>query len=60
MNIKRVLRESGRGDIVEDIEDEFYGMFDDLKNLFRREGFTFHGEQLTHFVWVFCALIRDG
>ena len=58
--IKRALRMAGRGDIVDDIEDEYYGLFDELSNSFRREEFVFSGEQLTPFVWIFCAILTDG
>jgi putative AdoMet-dependent methyltransferase len=59
-SIKQALRAAGRGDIVDDIEDEYYGLFDELSNSFQQEGFAFHGEQITPFVWIFCALLTDG
>lgn len=57
--IKQSLRESGKSTMVEDIEDEYYGLFDDLSKLFRREGFSFEGEQITTFVWIFRACLED-
>jgi len=59
-SIKQALGAAGRGDVVGDIEDEYYGLFDALSNSFQQEGFTFRGEQLTPFVWIFRALLTDG
>jgi putative AdoMet-dependent methyltransferase len=55
--IKQSIRESGKSNIIEEIEDEYYGLFDDLKKSFRKEGFNFKGEQLTDFVWIFRACL---
>ena len=59
-HIKQELRAAGRGDIIDVIEDEYFGLFDDLRKCFARKGFDFRGEQLTPFVWIFCALLTDG
>jgi len=53
--IKQALSESGRNDILEEIEDEYPGYFDDMKKAFSREGFNSKGEQLTESVWILCA-----
>ena len=57
--LKRGLRKSGRNDVLDVIEDEYFGLLDDLFHCFVKEGFNFRGEQLTPFVWIFCALLED-
>jgi len=47
---KHNLRESGQTDVIEVIEDEYFGSFDELRKVFNAEGFSFHGEQLAAFV----------
>ena len=49
------LRELGRNEILEEIEDEYFGYFDEIKEVFSREGFNSKGEQLTDSVWIICA-----
>ena len=58
--IKQALRESGGSDIVEDVEDEYYGLFDDLGCSFGREGFAFRGEQLTPLGWILRACLPEN
>lgn len=53
--IKQSLRDSGKNAIVEEIEEEYYGLFDDLSKSFRKNGFSFKGGQITDFVWIFRA-----
>lgn len=53
--IKQALSESGRDEILEEIEDEYFGYFDKLKEAFDREEFNTKGEQLTESVWILCA-----
>jgi len=55
--LKQSLHKSSRSDIVEEIEDEYLGFFDDLNKSFNRVGFTCHGERLTAPVWILCACI---
>lgn len=57
-SIKERLRNEGKNDIVEEIEDEYYGLFDELRKKFKQRKFTFKGEQLTKFVWIFCASLK--
>ena len=54
------LRQSGRDDIVDTIEDEYFGSFENSCESFHEEGFTFHGKQLTPFVWIFRACLTDA
>lgn len=56
--VKDKLVKSGKTDLVNEIEDEYLGLFDDLKQLFEREGFVFRGEQLTEAVWILGAEIN--
>lgn len=56
--IKQELRESGRKDVLDVIEDEYFSLFDNLHNWFVNEGFDFWGEQLTPFVWIFSAVLK--
>jgi putative AdoMet-dependent methyltransferase len=53
--IKQALRESGQGDVVDEIDEEYPALFTDLEEMFRIEGYIFRGEQLTDSVWIFCA-----
>jgi putative AdoMet-dependent methyltransferase len=53
--IKKALRESGRGDVVDEIDEEYPAIFTDLKEIFSIEGYIFRGEQLTNSVWIICA-----
>ena len=46
--------------IVEDIEDEYYGLFESLEKKFSINNFTFTGEQLTDFVWILSAKLDEG
>ncbi len=55
--IKQALLESGNNETVEEIEDEYFGHFDDLENAFGKEGFRFQGGQLTESIWIFRALL---
>jgi len=57
--IKESLRKSGQMDVIEAIEDEYFGSFDELNKVFRGEGFSFRGEQLTPFVWIFQAILSE-
>jgi putative AdoMet-dependent methyltransferase len=57
-HIKQALRESGRGDVVDEIDEEYPALFADLEKTFRREGYIFRGEQLTDSVWILCAQLR--
>ncbi len=57
-HIKQVLRESGRGDVVDEMDEEYPALFADLEKTFRREGYVFLGEQLTDFVWVLYAYLE--
>lgn len=52
---KELLKKERKSEIIKEIEDEYYGLFDDLREAFIKEGFRFRGEQLTDFVWIFCA-----
>lgn len=56
--IKQNLIKEGKENMVRDIEDEYYGLFDDLNKKFNEMGFEFKGEQLTEFVWIFCAFLK--
>lgn len=56
--IKKILIKKGRNEIVNEIKDEYYGLFDVLKIIFNKMGFEFKGEQLTEFVWIFYAFLR--
>jgi putative AdoMet-dependent methyltransferase len=58
--IKLELRESYRTDVIEVIEDEYFGSFDDLSKAFNTEGFSVHGEQLTPFVWILRAMLSEA
>lgn len=53
--IKQELRENGKENVVQEIEEEYYGMFEDLKSKFEKEGFVFTGERITKFVLIFAA-----
>lgn len=54
-HIKQVLRESDRGDVADELDEEYPALFTDLEETFRREGYVFGGEQLTDSVWILCA-----
>jgi len=54
-HIKQTLRESGRIDIVDEMDDEYLALFTDLEGIFHREGCIFRGEQIVEFVWILCA-----
>jgi putative AdoMet-dependent methyltransferase len=45
--------------MVKKIEKDFPAYFDDLEKVFTREGFTFHGEQLTESIWIICAELKS-
>jgi len=55
--IKQSLCEAGRTDILEEFEDEYPGLFEELTLIFRSEGFSFRGERLTESVWIIRALL---
>ena len=57
--IKQILIKSGQQSAVEVIENEYFGFVDDLETAFKREDFSFHGEQLTPFVWIFRAVLAS-
>jgi putative AdoMet-dependent methyltransferase len=50
--IKQALRQSGRNNLLEELEDEYPGHFEDLTRIFNGEGFTFQGERLTESIWI--------
>ncbi len=58
--IKDKLVKSGKIDLVNEIEDEYLGLFDDLRQSFSREGFVFQGEQLTEAVWILGTSINPA
>ena len=51
--IKQALRNSVLGDTID--EDEYPAYFEDIEQVFQREGFNVHGEQLTESVWIICT-----
>ncbi len=53
--IKQALRESGQGDVVDEIDEECPALFTDLEGAFNKEGYIVRGEQLTDSVWILCA-----
>lgn len=53
--IKEELIRKGKQDMIDAINDEYYGLFDSLKKKFIHAGFRFKGERLTKFVWIFYA-----
>lgn len=55
--IKQALREAGRSDILEEFEDEYPGLFEELTLIFNGEGFSFQGERLTESIWIICAFL---
>ncbi len=57
---KQRLQESGRKDILDAIEDEYFGLFDVLRLQFTQAGFRFSGMQLTSLVWIFKAVFDPG
>lgn len=57
--IKEELIRKGKQDIIDAINDEYYGFFDNLRKKFTHAGFKFEGEQLTEFVWIFRASLRN-
>ena len=57
--IKQNLIKSGQHSAVEVINTEYFGFVDDLATAFTRENFSFHGEQLTQFVWILRAVLAS-
>ena len=57
--IRQFLLESGQSEIVEDIDDEFPGYFNELQGVFTQAGFDVRGEQLTASVWIICAILQS-
>ncbi len=55
--IKQALREAGRSDILEEFEDEYPGLFEELTLIFNGEGFSFQGERLTESIWILGAFL---
>jgi putative AdoMet-dependent methyltransferase len=55
--IKRTLRETGRTDVLEEFEDEYPALFEELALIFKTEGFFFDGERLTESVWILRATL---
>ena len=53
--IKEALRETGKYDILEELEGEYPGYFEELTRIFNGEGFNVQGERLTESVWILCA-----
>jgi putative AdoMet-dependent methyltransferase len=54
--IRQALRETGRHDILDEIKDEYPGLFEELTVIFTEEGFSIQGERLTESVWIIRAL----
>jgi putative AdoMet-dependent methyltransferase len=54
--IRQALRETGRSDILDEIKDEYPGLFEELTIIFTEEGFSIQGERLTESVWIISAL----
>lgn len=55
--IKQALSEAGRTDILNEFEDEYPGIFEELTLIFSGEGFSFQGERLTESIWIICAFL---
>jgi putative AdoMet-dependent methyltransferase len=55
--VRQSIRETSGGDILATFKDEYPGLFDDLTDIFRQEGFTVDGEQLTVSVWIIRACL---
>ena len=53
--IREALQDAGRRDILEEFEDEYPGLFEELTVIFTEEGFSIQGERLTEAVWIICA-----
>jgi putative AdoMet-dependent methyltransferase len=54
--IRQALRDAGRSDILNEIKDEYPGLFEELTVIFTEEGFTIQGERFTESVWIICAI----
>jgi putative AdoMet-dependent methyltransferase len=53
--IQQALRETGRSDILDEIKNEYPGLFEELTIIFTEEGFSIQGERLTESVWIIGA-----
>lgn len=54
--IKEQLITDGKSEIVEEIEEEYYGYIDTLTKKLRELGFSTQEKQITDFVWVICGV----
>jgi putative AdoMet-dependent methyltransferase len=55
--IKLALYKAGRTDILQEFEDEYPGLFEELTLIFTGEGFSFQGERLTESIWILSAFL---
>jgi ubiquinone/menaquinone biosynthesis C-methylase UbiE len=55
--IRQKLLDQEQSKEFEEIEEEYPAYFDDLEQVFQRNGFTCHGEQLTESVWIIHACL---
>lgn len=55
--IKRKLVTEGKREILEEIEEEYYGYVETLTKKLREIGFSTQEKQMTDFVWVICGAI---
>jgi len=53
--IRQTLLETGRTEILAELEDKYPGLFEELTVAFNGEDFDFQGERLTESVWILCA-----
>jgi putative AdoMet-dependent methyltransferase len=51
----RIIRKKYGGDMAASFIDEYAGVYDDIVQVFKNEGFKVTGEQLTVSVWLLCA-----
>jgi ubiquinone/menaquinone biosynthesis C-methylase UbiE len=56
-HIRQKLSDPEQTREFEEIDEEYPAYYDDLEHVFRRNGFSFRGEQLTESVWILCAYL---